>query len=135
MKTAEAIKMAFSAHLGSFRRDGETPYFEHCNCVAKCFDEDTPANCVAYLHDTIEDGHLTFDDIFVCDPLVASLVKWLTHEKSETYSEYIHRVARYDLTRRIKIADIAANLSDNPTANQVLKYLAALAILMEVESD
>lgn len=136
-----ASAFAKERHAGQFRRDGVTPYFEHCEKVASLVD--TPfRKVVAYLHDLVEDNRATYEEVLqlVEDPFfgnkVVDCLQLLTHVRGVvTYEEYInnfHYVNRdevYYVALSVKVADIVANLSDSPTLSQIKKYNKALHIL------
>ncbi len=123
---------AANAHLGQFRRDGVTPYIEHPRKVASFFTAGSELWVVAMLHDTLEDTPTTVEDIKAAfDERIAWFVEWLTHDKQETYMDYIRRIARSEAATKVKIADIFANLSDAPTDKQKRKYEKALKILLD----
>jgi hypothetical protein len=57
----------------------------------------------------------------------------LTHRPTESYEQYIERVARTPVARRVKTADIEENLANNRrspeapgNANRIIRYRAAL---------
>jgi (p)ppGpp synthase/HD superfamily hydrolase len=127
-----AQEIATQAHAGQFRRDGVTPYITHPEAVASFFKKGSMAWQVAWLHDVLEDTKWTKNDLAkagISDSVIVS-VEWLTHRKEETYAQYIERVARSYNPKKIKIADIFANLSDSPTDRQKEKYKKALAVLL-----
>lgn len=141
-----AQEIATQAHAGQFRRDGVTPYITHPEAVASFFNKGSMAWQVAWLHDVLEDTKWTKNDLAkagMSDSVIVN-VEWLTHRKEETYAQYIARVAhgalrvgkysdshqRGAIGKRIKIADIFANLSDSPTDRQKEKYKKALAVLI-----
>ena len=73
------------------------------------------AQMAAVLHDVIEDtevgpGQLREADL--PDDVVAAVVA-LTHGPDESYEQYIEKVARDDLARGVKLADLADNLANN----------------------
>lgn len=65
----EAYKLGKDAHNGQFRADGVTPYFTHCEAVARIIVEelgiqnDPEMAAAALLHDTVEDTNVTIDEI------------------------------------------------------------------------
>ena len=79
-----AIEFAKEKHAGIFRKDGVTPYFEHCRAVAMLAEQYVSRHehviAAAYLHDTVEDiRDVTFDTINeLFGEKVAFLVKELT---------------------------------------------------------
>lgn len=124
---ALAKAIAEEAHAGQFRRDGVTPYILHPAKVAALMGDDPILEQVAWLHDVLEDTEMTPEELLkrgvsreavltVCD---------LTHETG-SYAGYISRVSHNPLARKVKIADIVANLTDDPTPRQIVKDHAAL---------
>lgn len=131
------LELATKAHAGQFRRDGVTPYIEHPKAVAAAFEKGSDEEAVAFLHDVLEDTDMTADDLIalgVPDRIVEA-VKLLTKPKGENYERYINLLFfGFDspfsmLARRVKLADIAANLVDAPTDKQRQKYARALQII------
>lgn len=131
-----ARALAEEAHAGQFRRDGVTPYRNHLEDVwQRVRYGGWIHQAVAWLHDTIEDTW--HDGASLADrgiPIsVVSAVEMLTKPEDVDYLEYIRKIAEYQIPRQVKIADIMANLSDNPSPNQVKKYSQALSILLHKE--
>jgi (p)ppGpp synthase/HD superfamily hydrolase len=54
MNLRDVRALAKDIHKGQFRRDNETPYFNHLKSVASKLHTDFEKK-VAYLHDSIED--------------------------------------------------------------------------------
>lgn len=123
---------------GMYRRDGITPYIEHCKRVANCFDDEYKY-CVGLLHDVIEESierhHLTYQESVdmltnaVGDLNIVCGVCELTHH-DESYMDYIGRLSKYLDNVKIKIADIVDNLTDDPKPKQIVKYRKALMELI-----
>lgn len=130
----EIYEFAKNKHNGQFRRDGITPYFEHCEKVASLCDTDF-LKAVAYCHDLIEDNRCTQEELLnIAGRDVLTYCMMLTHSKNMTYNEYIQGI-RNSFSRQIisiKIADIISNLTDNPTEKQIVKYKNALEILCNI---
>lgn len=126
-----AKEIATLAHQGQFRRDGVTPYIEHPAAVASVFSIGTWAEEIAWLHDVIEDTDWTAQDLLDhgINGLVVDSVMTLTHQKGESYEDYIARISLDDWATQVKLADIAANLADNPTEKQRKKYAKAIGYL------
>jgi len=63
---------------------------------------------------------------------VIKAVQLLTLDKSVTYHENIQKIKDSGnlLAIRVKIADNLANLADDPTDKQILKYAKSLQILL-----
>ncbi|NMI82109.1 bifunctional (p)ppGpp synthetase/guanosine-3',5'-bis(diphosphate) 3'-pyrophosphohydrolase [Marine Group I thaumarchaeote] len=120
VKNAELF--AKKKHSGQFRKDGITPYSKHLEDVVNRLKSlgvvDEELLCAGWLHDTIEDTDVTFDDLFEkyesrIAVLVSSLSKdmSLTRKKREkVYSKQLQE-ASFD-AKLIKLCDISANLSD-----------------------
>ncbi len=129
----KALDFAQARHQGQFRRDGVTPYFSHCEKVASLI-EDEELKAAAYCHDLIEDGRASYEEIRQeLGAGIADAVVILTHNKEESYTEYVRRIRESAGGRMVpvKLADITANLSDSPTPSQVQKYYQALLILAD----
>ncbi|MCA9233619.1 MAG: hypothetical protein KDA57_23465, partial [Planctomycetales bacterium] len=84
-----------------------------------------------WLHDVLEDTGLTAEDLIsrgVPEEVVAVVVT-LTKRREERFEQYIERVSRCERATTVKIADILANLSDNPGRKQIVKFAKALLLL------
>lgn len=121
-----AASFAARAHRHQIRKDGATPYFAHCVRVAMivrdvfgCDDE--AAICAAYLHDTIEDTPVDFDDIEEAfgrpiAQMVAALTKNMLLPEAEREKDYDQRLAKADWrTRLVKLGDAYDNFIDAAT--------------------
>ena len=108
-----ARALAAYAHEGQKRGDG-SPYFPHVQRVAdRVAYLGDDAVIVAYLHDIIEDTHLTYEhirDLF--GRSIALDVDTLTRRPGISYQSYIDDiiVCGSDLALAVKIADLADNL-------------------------
>lgn len=153
----EAILLAVTAHKGQLDAAG-LPYILHALRVGAA-GKTGLENVVGFLHDTIEDTPIGVNTIIKTFGLeVADAVKGLTrawrhgpaggcfyyfkkpdntipHEK-ETYNEFILRCMENPVSRRVKIYDIADNLSRMANITDITKremlearYFKALQIL------
>lgn len=128
-------KIAYEAHKGQMRRDGKTPYIEHVEKVVSLVGNGEVLQCIAWLHDVIEDTDCTtvrLTGLGVDQGIVWIVGQTLTHRKGSPYLLYIEAIKTSGIAKKVKIADIVANLSDSPTDRQVLKYYKALRILCEL---
>ncbi|MDI9497244.1 MAG: HD domain-containing protein [Bacillota bacterium] len=105
-----ALYLAAQAHEGQLDRGG-APYLLHPVYVAlQCADE--TGQTVALLHDTIEDSDLTLEDLaragFSAE--VVAAVDALSRRTDESYEEYVVRLCKNPLARRIKRFDLLHNL-------------------------
>jgi len=132
-----AVAIAAQVHAGQRDKAGE-PYILHPLRVMLRMATDE-LQIVAVLHDVLEDGTLTAEDLrregFA--PAVVEAVVALTRLEGESYSAFVRRAARNPLAREVKLSDIADNLDPLRLARLPVavakelesKYTAALAIL------
>ena len=67
---------------------------------------------VAFLHDTVEDGHATFEQLrrMGFTERVIEAVDCLTRRKGESYEAFVDRIAPNALARVVKLADLEDNM-------------------------
>lgn len=134
MKMADIVlEIAVNAHKGQKDLAGRD-YIEHPKAVAAMLETDEEKT-VAYLHDVLEDTSITEEALVkmgISSELV-SVIKVLTKKKEESYPEYIERVKKNDLARKVKMADLHHNMDlsriSNPTERdfeRLEKYKKAL---------
>ena len=142
--TKKAVAYAIEKHKGQFRKGSGLPYITHpievYSIVKKYKDSrELDSLCAAaLLHDVIEDCNTTTKEIEKeFNPLVASLVDELTNNEEEikkiSKSKYMLRKVM-NLTSWalvIKLADMMANMSDQPRKKAVLRTKMILGELME----
>lgn len=129
---ARAEQLARIAHAGQFRRDGVTPYIVHPQAVAARVAGDPAAESVAWLHDVLEDTAVTETTLRehgIPEGIVSS-VRLLTKPEGADYGPYLHEIRRDPVARKVKIADMLSNLSDQPSERQILKYAQGLIVLL-----
>jgi (p)ppGpp synthase/HD superfamily hydrolase len=120
-----AVQISDQAHVEQFRKDG-SPYINHIERVASAFD-DPILQAVARLHDVVEDSYINLEYLgerFPSDVVLA--VDALTKRKDEDYDDYLDRVLANGIARKVKLVDIADNLSDDPSDHAKEKYRKAL---------
>lgn len=132
----QAFELARRAHEGQTDKGGH-PYINHPVRVSEqCLSEDE--KIVALLHDAVEDGDVTFDEIrSLFGAKVRHAVDALTRREGETYQDFVRRCAADDLARAVKRHDIADNMDlsrlGRPATQadllRVQKYKEALALL------
>ncbi|MDR2982194.1 MAG: hypothetical protein LBV12_08110 [Puniceicoccales bacterium] len=127
-----AEEIARHAHRGQFRRDGVTPYIVHPEAVAVRVKGDALAEATAWLHDTLEDTSLTVEQLRAHDipEQVIAAVALLTKQENSDYEQYLVRLKANPLAKKVKIADLLANLSDHPSDRQIVKYAKGLLVLL-----
>jgi (p)ppGpp synthase/HD superfamily hydrolase len=128
-----ARQIAESAHQGQYRRDGVTPHIAHCAEVAQRMAGDPVAEAAAWLHDILEDTSTRAEDLRASgiSEEVIELVCLLTNRHGVANERYLAQIASHPVAKRIKIADIIANLEDNPTERQITKGARALLTLTQ----
>ena len=104
-----ALQIAQKAHAGQVDKAGKD-YILHPVTVASYMDTDIEKT-IAYLHDVLEDTDVTVDALRKIFPneIVDTLIT-LTHRKDESYFEYIQRVSKSKLAKKVKVADLLHNL-------------------------
>ena len=124
-----AYSIAKSAHANQFRKDGITPYFDHPVAVANLVRKYRVA---AILHDALEDNPNITPELLLEQEISKENVEaviLLTRKVNEDYFEYLNKIKQNPIARKVKIADICHNLTDDPSRNQVEKYTKALLFL------
>jgi hypothetical protein len=95
----------------------DTHTYEHALRVASVMlSESTEAYAVALLHDIVEDTDCTLDDLRQAGlpEEVVEAVDAITRRDGEIYlKEYIPRVKRNEIARKVKRADLDENMSPN----------------------
>lgn len=107
---------ATKCHEGQFRKDGVTPYITHPATVVGFLkriginDEDTLA--AAWLHDVIEDCHITQEHLSKeFNDKISHIVSQLTRDCSR--EKYLEKIKNADYSVKIiKLADVVHNCSN-----------------------
>jgi len=97
------------------------------------FNDGVEGMAVAYLHDILENTRVTEEDLRearIPEKLITTLVI-LTRNDGEKYVDYLARIKKDPLAKKVKIADMLHNLSDDPTERQIIKYAKGLLFLMD----
>ena len=93
--------------------------------------EDEKVIAVAWLHDVLEDTSVTKEQLAMAGipgDVVATVVS-LTNT-GEPYDDYLEWIKGIPMARKVKIADMLHNLSDDPTEKQIWKYANGLVRLL-----
>lgn len=119
--------------------DEEIAHWDRVAENVKLFTDDPEVHVAALFHDLIEDGYMTSHDVvWVGSERILDLVLALTRKKTETYAEFIDRLAT-DLidAKYIKMADLMDNMtrsgegiSDEKKASLLKRYKKAMATLV-----
>lgn len=135
-KIKKALEIAFDAHKDQVDKAG-LPYIYHPFYLATQM-ETEDSIIVALLHDVVEDSHYTFEEIesYGFSPSIISALRLLTHEDSEDYIAYIHRVKANELARIVKLADLKHNSDesrlshiDDKVRERLNRYAKSIKIL------
>lgn len=105
-----ALQRALTAYSGKVDKGGK-PYILHpLRLMARL--NNPIEQCVAVLHDVIEDSDTTVDDLRAdgFPESIVSAVEVLTRRRGESYEAFIGRVGVDPLARRVKLLDIEDNL-------------------------
>lgn len=106
-----AIHMALNAHGIQLDKAG-MPYILHPLHVMTCVDG-IDAKIVAVLHDAIEDTDLTLEGLRFAgfEPIIIDAIDAISKRKGEKNEEYWTRVKANELALKVKMQDIAHNMS------------------------
>ena len=154
-KTLDIIEHAFDvmgiAHSGQVDKGGNY-YFLHPFRVSqeikkhftyKHTDYDKfITECVAILHDVIEDTNITAEDLSnegFEDAIVNRVVR-MTRNEGESYMDYIKRIGEDNICRIVKMCDLKDNMDitrldklNNEDFNRLKKYHKAYKYLKSLE--
>lgn len=107
----KVLVLATNAHAGQFDRGGN-PYILHPLKVMHYLKtDDEELQCIALLHDVIEDTDTTWADLKAigCTERVIEAVDALTKMPGQTYDEYKEEVFANEDAMRVKMADLRHN--------------------------
>lgn len=107
----KVLVLATNAHAGQFDRGGN-PYILHPLKVMHYLkSDDEELQCIALLHDVIEDTKTTWQDLrdAGCTDRVIDTVEALTKLPGQSYDEYKLRVFANADAMKVKMADLRHN--------------------------
>lgn len=108
---ALAIAIAATGFENKLDKGGK-PYMLHNFEVMRALrSDDEELLCMAILHDCVEDGVCTIDDLAQAgfsERVIIGLI-YLTHLPDETYDEYIDRLSESKDARLVKLSDLKHN--------------------------
>lgn len=107
--TKKAMKFAFEKHNGQTDKSG-LPYIFHPFHLAEMMDDELTTT-VALLHDVVEDTDVSFGDLkeMGFNDEILEILKYLTHDKSIPYMNYIKNLSSNKNAIKVKIADLKHN--------------------------
>lgn len=108
--TKKAIKLMFEKHKDQVDKSG-MPYVFHPFHLAEQMD-DEETTITALLHDIVEDTDTTFDDLreLGFSDNVINALKLMTHDKNVDYFEYVKKISKNPIARKVKIKDLEHNM-------------------------
>lgn len=93
---------------------------------------------VALLHDLVEDGDATLDEISTkFGDRIAKAVDHISRREGESYRAYIVRLSGDPIAVRVKLADLSDNLTEMPVDKESLRprYLNAQDFLYKIYAE
>lgn len=130
----KAARIAFLFHEHQSDQGGY-PYVCHSLHVAEQMDDET-STVVAILHDVVEDTSCSLEYLAGIFPQpIIEAIDAITRRDGENYLEYIRRVAKNEIAKKVKIVDIIHNLDESRLPNGKMenslknRYEVALGIL------
>ena len=105
------LLLATRMHDGQFDKGGK-PYIMHPIAVMNILSsDDEELNCVALLHDVVEDTKTTWEDLYDlgCSTRIVEAVQALTKMPGQSYSEYQEGVFANRDAMLVKKADLTHN--------------------------
>ena len=117
----EAFGLALDTHWDQTDKAGR-PYITHVLRVTARMNSPIE-QAVALLHDVMEDGALTRNDLSAFPLEVVDAVEALSRRLGEEYEDFILRVKNNSLARAVKIADLSDNLDPERRLPDSEKYI------------
>ncbi len=107
--TKKALKLSFEAHKNQLDKSG-MPYVYHPFHVAEQMESEEETT-VALLHDVVEDSQYSIKDIedMGFSEEVTDALKFLTHDKSVPYMDYVEKLRSNPIATAVKLADLRHN--------------------------
>lgn len=138
--TKKALRLCFDSHRDQVDKTGLPYVFHPFHLAVEMNDE--YSTVVALLHDVVEDTELTLEDIAAMGypKEVVDALALLTHAEGVPYMDYVLKIAKNPLARRVKIADLKHNSDmsrldtvDDYALKRAEKYKKALEYLESAE--
>ncbi len=105
--------IAFAVRFHENQKDkGGNSYIRHCLRVMEKMDHEDEM-IVAVLHDVLEDTKAVEADLWElgCTQYQIDCIKALTKTEDQSPEDYLQEVMKYNLARKVKIADIEDNMT------------------------
>ena len=138
--TKLALSIMFRIHKDIVDKSGIPYVFHPYHLAEDLYDENEVI--VALLHDAIEDSNLTLGELgeYEFSKEVLDAIALMTRDKDTEYLDYIIKLSRNKIARRVKMLDLLHNMDltrldppyDEKTLERVEKYKRAYRILSEI---
>ncbi len=136
--TKKALRIAFDVHKNQTDKSGLPYVFHPFHLAEQMTDEVT--TCAALLHDVVEDGDVTMEDLTAAGfpEAVLEALRLLTHDPAVPYLDYVAQIKQNPVAAAVKLADLRHNsdttrldVVDEKAQRRIAKYKAAMALLTE----
>lgn len=106
-----ALNLVHEKHFGQFDKGGVV-YVCHPLHVSRQVEQTEELICVALLHDIVEDTDVTIQTLIDLgfDQTIVDAIDAITKRKGESYADYLDRVKKNDLARKVKLEDLLHNM-------------------------
>lgn len=106
-----AVLIAAKEHLGQRDKGGKAYILHPIRIAMRLRTDDEELMCIAVLHDAVEDGKVTFNDLVEegFSDRVVNALKLLTHQKGIQYEDYIYNMRNNYDALRVKREDLKDN--------------------------
>lgn len=107
----EAVRIAAYAHRHQKDKGGHAYILHPIRIMQRLRTDDEELMCIAILHDVVEDGGHTFEDLELAgmSERVLEALELLTHDKNEDYMSYIKRISTNIDATCVKLEDLRDN--------------------------
>lgn len=108
---SKAIQIAVNAHQGQYDKGGTAYILHPLKVMHYLKSDDSELQCIAVLHDVIEDTSITYQDLREAgmSERVVSGVGCLTKQRGETLEEYKVKVLSNTDAAKVKLGDLRHN--------------------------
>ena len=137
--TKKAVRIAYNAHKEQVDKSG-LPYIFHPFHLAEQMETENEI-ITALLHDVVEDTEITFDELrsHGFSESVLETLSLLTHDDDTEYMDYIEKISKNLLAKKIKLADLRHNsdttrldVIDEKINSRLEKYRKAINFLENI---
>jgi (p)ppGpp synthase/HD superfamily hydrolase len=125
----KALHLAVNAHHGQFDKGGK-PYILHpLRVMSFLKSDDEELQCMALLHDVVEDTDTTYNDLIYADMSlrVVEGIRALTKERGYTYDQYKEKIFKNRDAMQVKMADLRHNTDIRRLKGVTEKDIARMA--------